>query len=751
MESIIRHIGICLLPASFMVVISCQQSHIKNDSAAIDEKVDSVLSLMTVEEKIGQMTAFTSGWTITGPVLNEAYEEDIRSGKCGNLFNAHTVEYNMKLQRMAVEETRLGIPLLFGYDVIHGYKTIFPIPLAEACSWDPALVRKTARLSASEAAASGLNWTFNPMVDIARDPRWGRVAEGSGEDAYLGSLMAAAKVVGYQGNDLSDPYTLAACVKHYAAYGAPQAGRDYHTVDMSEILLREAYLPPYKAAIDAGAATVMTSFNELFGVPATGSEFLLKQVLRDEWNFKGMVVTDYTSMNEMVPHGYAKDLKHAGELALTAGVDMDLQGAVYRDHLMESLQEGKITMQMIDKAAGRVLKLKFKLGLFDDPYRYLDVEQEREMVLSQELLDHGLESAKRSIVLLKNEPFKGRKLLPLDENIKRIAVIGPLGNNKVDVMGTWHASGVSDDVVTVVEGLRNRYPGAVISFAGGCGFEGEDLQGFKEAIATARNSDVVILALGESYTQSGEAASRSELGLPGPQLALAQAIHGTGKPLVALIMAGRPLTINWVAEHIPAVLNAWHLGTRTGDAVASVLSGDYNPSAKLVVTFPRNVGQIPIHYNMKNTGRPMSQEKYTSKYLDVPNDPLYPFGYGLSYTTFRYAGLELSDSSLEFDETLDISVRVKNTGEYPGEEIVQLYIRDMVGSVTRPVKELKGFQKISLEPGEEMAVTFTLRSDDLRFFNSQMQYAAEPGEFRVFIGSSSADGLASGFTLLPRN
>lgn len=734
------------VPLLFISLNSCQKTGNRDDTG---RKVDSMLSLMTLEEKIGQMTLFTSGWTVTGPVLNESYEEDIRSGLCGNLFNAHTVPYNLKLQKMAVEETRLGIPLLFGYDVIHGYKTIFPIPLAEACSWDPDLIEKTARLSAKEASAGGLNWTFSPMVDLARDPRWGRVAEGAGEDAYLGGLIAAAKVRGYQDNDLSDPSTMAACVKHFAAYGAAQAGRDYNTVDMSELFLREYYLPPYKAAVDAGVATLMTSFNDLFGVPATANAFLLKQVLRDEWGFTGMVVTDYTAINEMVNHGYARDLKHAGELAVQAGVDMDMQGAVFRDHLMRSIEEGIISEKLVDRSVRHTLELKFRLGLFEDPYCYLDSLREQETVLSRELLDHSLESAKRSIVMLKNDPFRGKRLLPLGEGVKDIAVIGPLGDDKVDVMGAWHASGVSNAVVTVVEGLRKRYPDAKISFARGCGFEGDDRSGFDEAVAVARRADIVILAIGENHVQSGEAASRSDIGLPGPQQALAKAIHATGKPVIALIMAGRPLTIGWVEENIPAVLNTWHLGTRSGDAISSVLSGDYNPSGKLVISFPRNVGQIPVYYNMKNTGRPMSEERFTSKYLDVPNDPLYPFGYGLSYTTFGYSDLQLSSGQLEMDETLEISVNVQNTGDLPGEEIVQLYIRDLVGSVTRPVKELKGFRKISLDPGETRRLTFTLTAEDLRFYNQVLDFVAEPGDFKVFVGTNSRDCLEAQFSLLP--
>jgi len=704
---------------------------------------------MTLEEKIGQMTLYTSGWDVTGPVLNASYRKDILTGRCGNLFNAHTVSYNRELQKIAVENTRLKIPLLFGYDVIHGYKTIFPVPLAEACSWDLELIEKSARLAAKEAASAGLNWTFAPMVDIARDPRWGRVTEGAGEDPYLGGLIAAARTRGFQGDSLSDPLTLAACVKHFAAYGAAEGGRDYGTVDMSERTLREVYLPPYHAAVKAGAATVMSSFNELFGSPATGSRFLLYQVLRKEWGFHGLVVTDYTSINEMVNHGYSMDEKQAGEQALTAGVDMDMQGGVYQNYLVQLVKEGKITESLIDQAVIRVLNLKYDLGLFDDPYRYLDDQREKDNTFSIEMMAHSLDIAQKSIVLLRNEPFNGARQLPLSPAVRRIALIGPLADNRIDMLGTWHAAGDETHVVTVLEGLKKAVSESQIIYTKGCETFGEDRAGFANAIRAASNADLVILAIGENYGQSGEAASRSILGLPGVQQELLEKIVATGKPVVVLLMAGRPLVIPWMAQHVPAILNTSHLGTRAGDAIADVLTGKYNPSGKLTMSFPQNEGQIPVYYSMKNTGRPLDPaNKYTSKYLDIPNEPLYEFGYGLSYTSFKYSDLKLSSKQISMADTLTVTVEVTNTGFAAGEEVVQLYIRDLVGSVTRPVKELKGFKKLMLQDGETLSVKFTLSAGDLRFYTADLTYAAEPGKFRVMVGGSSVKCLEGGFELV---
>lgn len=741
---------VALFALAFLSLSGCNGTASSSGNSEMDTFIDSLINEMTVEEKAGQLTLYTSGWDVTGPVLRDDYMDELRAGRAGNLFNAHTVDYATNLQRIAVEETRLGIPLLFGLDVIHGYKTTFPIPLAEAASWDMDIIEKSAHLASKEAASAGINWTYNPMLDIARDPRWGRIAEGNGEDTYLGSLIGAAKVRGIQGTDLSDPTTILACVKHFAAYGASQAGRDYHTVDMSDRELRQNYLPAYKAAIDAGAATVMTSFNELDGVPASGNHYLMTEILRNEWGFDGFVVTDYTSINEMVPHGVVANLKEAAELAFNAGVQMDMQGGVYSQYLPELLQEGKIKESDLNEYVRQVLEMKYKLGLFEDPYRYLNKERETNTLYSQELMDHALLAAKESIVLLKNEPAKGASdnLLPLSKNTRSVALIGPLADNQKDMLGTWHVAGDETKVVTLLEGIKQTAPDVTINYARGAGFNGNDQSGFAEAIAAARRSDIVIMAIGEDYTQSGEAASRSDIGLPGPQQELIEAIHALGKPVVAVVMAGRPLTINWIDENIPAVMNAWHLGTMSGKAIAETLFGDSNPGGKLTITFPRSVGQIPIYYNMKNTGRPFdANNKYTSKYLDISNEPLYPFGYGLSYTSFEYSNLNLSSSEMGMDGSIKATVTVKNTGKYAGKEVVQLYIRDLVGSVTRPVKELKGFEKISLAPGESKQVSFTITKKDLEFYTRDMSFKAEPGDFKVFVGTNSAETLEADFKL----
>ncbi len=737
-----------LLAVTILILKGCGMNpRSVSEESELDRKVDSVLALMTLEEKAGQLTLLTSDWDVTGPTMRKEYVEDIRSGRCGNIFNAHTVAYNRNLQKITVEETRLGIPLLFGYDVVHGHRTIFPIPLGEACSWNLELMEKSARLAAGEAAASGLTWTFAPVVDISRDPRWGRVSEGNGEDTYLGSLIAAARVRGFQGEDLSDPYTLAACIKHYAAYGAPVAGRDYNTVDMSEIAFRQDYLPPYRAGVAAGAVTVMASFNELFGVPATASPYLMTRILREEWGFKGFVVTDYTGIDELRAHGVAADRRQAGILALTAGVDMDMQSAIYMETMQGALEDGSITLEEIDRAVKRVLRVKFQLGLFDDPYRYFDDRRESSVVHSQEIMEHALQSARESVVLLKNEAFKGSAILPL-ASPRRIALIGPLADNQVDLLGSWHGAGDIDQVVTLRAGLMNRYPGATISYAPGCGFEGDEVSGFGEALRLARSSDVVVLAIGESQARSGEAASRSELGIPGVQEELALELIKTGTPVVVLIMAERPLVFPLLNEKASAILYAWHPGTRGGDALADILSGNYNPSGKLVISIPRNVGQIPIYYSAKPTGRPMDPgNKFTSKYLDVPNTPLYPFGYGRSYTTFEYGETGLSSESIGRSDTLVVSVTVSNTGATAGEEVVQLYTRDVVGSLTRPLKELKGFQKIYLEPGASKLLQFRLTAGDLAFVNGKLERMAEPGEFRVMVGPDSAHLEEKTFTL----
>ncbi len=718
----------------------------------MDRFVADLMAKMTLDEKVGQLNLLTSNWESTGPTMRDSYKEDVRAGRVGAIFNAYTAKYTRELQALAVEGTRLKIPLIFGYDVIHGHRTIFPISLGEAASWDLQAIEKSARISAIEASAEGIHWTFSPMVDIARDARWGRISEGAGEDVYLGSLIAKARVRGYQGDDLSRPDTILATAKHFAAYGAAQAGRDYHTVDISERTLRDVYLPPFKAAADAGAATFMTSFNELDGVPASGSRHLLTEVLRDKWGFKGFVVTDYTSINEMVPHGYSKDLKQAGEQAINAGVDMDMQGAVYMENLAKSVTEGKVDIKRVDAAVKSILEMKYRLGLFEDPYRYANEEREKATIYKPEFLEAARDVARKSIVLLKN---KGNAL-PLAASAKSIAVIGPLGNSKEDMIGSWSAAGDRKTrPVTLLEGLQARAPkGTSVGYAKGASYdfaaEGKT-DGFAEAIALAQKSDVIIAAVGEHWNMTGEAASRTSLDLPGNQQALLEELKKTGKPIILVLMSGRPNSIGWADANADAILEAWYPGTMGGHAIADILYGDYNPSAKLPVTFPRNVGQVPIHYDMKNTGRPIELgapgAKYVSRYLDTPNTPLYPFGYGLSYTSFTYSPVTLDKAKVRPGEKLTASVTVTNSGARAGEEVVQLYVRDLVGSVTRPVKELKGFEKISLRKGETRTIRFTLTDADLAFTRQDMSWGSEPGQFKLWVGPSSAEGSEAAFEL----
>ncbi|TVR34566.1 MAG: glycosyl hydrolase [Balneolaceae bacterium] len=711
----------------------------------IDQKVDSLLSLMTLEEKIGQLTLYTSDMDQTGAFLRPEYIEDIKTGSVGALFNAYGAEFTRELQEMAVNETRLGIPLLFGYDVIHGHRTIFPVPLAEASSWDMDMIKLTAEIAAREAASEGLHWTFAPMVDISKDPRWGRVVEGSGEDAFLGSKIAAARVHGFQGDDLSDEYTLAATVKHFAAYGAAQAGRDYHSVDMSDRELREVHLPPFKAAIEAGAVSIMTAFNDLNGIPATASTYLFQDILRDEWNFEGFVVTDYTAIMELLYHGVAKDAHHASKLAMDAGIDMSMQDGFYQKTLVDLVEDGRVSESQIDRAVKYVLRVKFQLGLFDDPFRYSSVERQEVEIMKPENLAIARDMARKSIVLLKNDD----QVLPIKENIKTIAVIGPMADNQRDLLGSWSAAGDWSQSVSLLDGLRNNNPDVTFIYAEGTGIDDESRSGFNEAVAAARQADMVILALGEAYWMSGEAASRSDINLPGAQEELAKEVYSAGKPTVAVLMNGRPLTINWLDDNIPAILETWFLGTTAGDAISDVLFGEYNPSGKLPMTFPRNVGQIPIHYNMRNTGRPFDADsKYTTKYLDVPNEPLYVFGHGLSYTEFDYSPISLSSKTMQVSDSLEVSITVRNIGEVAGEEVVQLYLRDKVASVSRPVRELKGFQKIHLNPGESTEVVFTITNEELSFYRIDMSYGSEPGEFSVFIGGNSRDTQTAEFELI---
>lgn len=696
-----------------------------------EQKVSALLAKMTLDEKIGQLTLYTTDWGSTGPTIREGYKNDIRSGACGNLFNSHTVEFVRDLQRIAVEETRLKIPLLFGFDVIHGYKTIFPIPLGESASWDLQAIEKSSRIAAAEASAAGLNWTFAPMVDISRDPRWGRVMEGGGEDTYLGCRIAEARVHGIQGKKLGDTDAMLACVKHYAAYGAPVAGRDYNTVDMSERFLREYYLPPYKAAIEAGAATVMTSFNDYDGVPATGNKFLVDNILRKEWFFKGFVVTDYTGINEMVYHGVVANEAAAGELALNAGVDMDMQGAVYQRFLKKSVEEGRIKKQQIDEAVKRILRLKYDLGLFDDPYKFCNAEREKTTLLSAENRAAARDIARKSIVLLKND----NQALPLKKG-QKIALIGPLADNKSELIGNWNGAGNANDCVSLREGLA-KVQADNINFVVGCDIEDTDKKDFSEAIRAAQAADVVIVAVGEKAAMSGEATSRTDITLPGRQEELVLELCKLGKPVIVVLMNGRPIAIPAIADNATAILETWWLGTEAGNAIADVIFGAYNPSGKLPMTFPRSVGQVPIYYNHKSTGRPYDpNSKWTSRYIDLPNTPQWPFGFGLSYTTFQYSEPEIMNAK-SGNIYLQVKVNVTNTGKVAGEEVAQLYVRDLVGSVTRPVKELKGFQKIMLQPGETKTLTFTLGKKDLSFYKKNMTFGTEKGDYEIMVGGDS--------------
>lgn len=711
----------------------------------VDPRVDSLIRIMTLDEKIGQMVLFTSDWDVTGPTIREGYLDDIRSGRCGNIFNAYTVDYIRELQRVAVEESRLGIPLMFGYDVVHGHKTIFPIPLGESCSWDLDLIRRSASASAAEAAASGLNWTFAPMVDISVDPRWGRVSEGAGEDPYLGSLIAAARVKGFQGENLANPLTVLACVKHFAAYGAPFGGRDYNTVDMSERQFREFYMPPYKAGVDAGALSVMTAFNEYDGVPATGNQYLLKDLLKGEWNFQGFVVTDYTSINEMVHHGYARDEAEAGVKAVNAGVDMDLQGEVYFSYLRGLVDSGFVREKTIDNAVRRILNVKAKLGLFDDPYLYCDRARENQVVSNPEIKALSRDAARRSMVLLKNEGC-----LPFDRG-DRIAVIGELAASRRDLLGSWKAAGEWDDMNSILDAVRAYNGAANVIYAEGCRKIGSDRSGFSEAMDAVAQADKVLMVIGEDWDWSGEAASRTDIGVPGIQSELLKMIASAGKPVALVLLNGRPLVLEEESKDADAILEAWYPGTMGAEAVTDIVFGQYNPSGKLTMTFPRSVGQIPVFYYEKNTGRPiyLPNDKYKSKYLDSPNEPLYPFGYGLSYTDFKYSNLILSSPKMKKGHTIDATVTVTNIGSRTGEETVQLYIRDLIGSVTRPVKQLKGFQKLVLAPGESRTVTFTIDDEMLSFWRHDMTFGMEDGDFKVMVGGSSSDLLQTSFSLVP--
>jgi beta-glucosidase len=736
--------AVTLLMISFLA--SAQQE-------TIDQKVNSLLKKMTIEEKIGQLNQYTGDNSATGPItINPNKQAEIKAGLIGSMLNIIGTKYTRQYQELAMQ-SRLKIPLLFGQDVIHGYKTTFPIPLAEAASWDLSAIELAARIAAKEASASGIHWTFAPMVDIGRDPRWGRVMEGAGEDTYLGSKIAYARVKGFQGNKLGDLNSVMACVKHFAAYGAAVGGRDYNSVDMSERMLWETYLPPFKAALDAGAATFMNSFNDLNGIPATGNAYLQRDILKGKWNFQGFIVSDWGSIGEMVAHGYSKDLKNAAYSAITAGSDMDMESNAYRYNLAELVKEGKVSIDLIDDAVKRILRKKFELGLFDDPYRYSDRKREEKELNNPENRKAALDVAKKSIVLLKNE----NETLPLSKNLKTIAFIGPMVKEYKANMGFWAVDlpevNYNKWIVSQWDGLQNKVgKNTKLLYAKGCEVDGDNRDGFTEAVATAKQADVVILSIGERHDMSGEAKSRSDLHLPGVQEDLVKAMLATGKPVVILLNAGRPLVFNYTADNAPAILYTWWLGTEAGNAIADVLFGDYNPSGKLPMTFPREVGQIPLYYNYFNTGRPAPNDDatgYVSSYIDLKNSPKFPFGYGLSYTKYNYSYLKLSSVKMKNTESIKVTFQLSNIGKVAGEEVVQLYLQDKFGSVVRPVLELKDFQKVKLNAGESKTIEFTIDKEKLSFYNDKLEWNTEPGDFEVMIGASSADiKLKSNFELV---
>jgi len=741
------------IAASCLVTVAFTASAQKPHDPKMDAYVSNLMSKMTIDEKIGQLNLPAIGFDITGPVLSQGVEEKIQQGLVGGVFNTYTPSAVRKLQAYAITKTRLKIPLLFGYDVIHGHKTIFPIPLGLSSSWDMPLIEQTARAAADEASADGLNWVFSPMVDITRDPRWGRVSEGGGEDTWLGSQIAKAMIKGYQGESFANN-TVMACVKHFALYGAVEAGRDYNVVDMSDRKMFETYLPPYKAAVDACAASVMSSFNEINGVPAAANKWLLTDVLRKQWGFDGMVATDYTAIMELMQHGVGNE-EQVAKLALEAGNDMDMVSEIFLKRLKQLVDEKKMDVSYIDLACRRVLEAKYKLGLFADPYKYVSEQRAKTQIMNADKLQLAKEAAEKSMVLLKNR----NNALPLKAN-SNIAFIGPMVKDQRDLIGNWSGAGDWKKAISVWDALQKQYPSNNFTYAKGCNIlDNQKLidklnphdaqivldsktpqQLIDEAVAAANKASVAVVFLGEAFGMTGEAASRSDISLPENQVTLLKALKATGKPIVLVLMNGRPLTLPWEDANMDAILETWFGGTRAGDAIADVLFGKYNPSGKLSMTFPRSVGQIPIYYSAKNTGRPIDeQQKYTSKYLDIPNTPLYPFGYGLSYTTFSYSDITLNKTTINADGKLNATVTLTNTGKLAGQETAELYIRDMIGSVTRPLKELKGFQKVFLQPGESKTISFTIGTDDLKFYDINMKYTYEPGDFKLFIGTSSQD------------
>ena len=756
----------CIITLIILTLNGCQTSvdNLNNTSNVINRKVDSLLSIMTIDEKIGQMNQYNGFWDVTGPAPKNGDAKfkfnNLKKGLVGSMLNVRGVEEITALQKIAVEETRLGIPLIIGNDVIHGYKTLSPIPLAEAASWDLEEIENSARIAALEASAAGTNWTFAPMVDISRDARWGRVMEGAGEDPFLGSLIAAARVRGFQGDDLSKHNTIAATAKHFAGYGFAESGRDYNTVDVSKNTLYNIILPPFMATLDAGVRTFMNGFNELDGVPVTGSLFLQRDLLKGEWNFDGFVISDWGSIQEMIPHGYAKDGAHATELAIKAGSDMDMESHLYIKNIKELVESKKLDIKLIDDAVSRILRVKFELGLFDDPYKYLNVEREKEVLYHPDNQKGVLEMAKKSIVLLKNKT----NLLPLKKENQTIALIGALANDNNSPLGNWRTNSDNNTAITVLEGMKaypknkliyrrgadvNLNKDGVVKFHEKVIINENDKSGFSAAKSAAKNADVVVMVLGEDGFQSGEGRSRTSIGIPGVQQELLEEVYKVNKNIVLVLMNGRPLNINWADKNIPSIVEAWQLGTQTGNAVAQVLYGDYNPSGKLPMSFPRSVGQIPIYYNYKNTGRPgPKKEIFWSHYNDEVNTPLYPFGYGLSYTSFEYSNIKIDNKNLIPGETLNVSVDLKNTGNYSGKEVVQLYIKDRFASVTRPVRELKGFEMVMLSPGETKTINFEISESLLKFYTANETWESESGFFDIFIGTNSNANLQESFELI---
>ena len=726
-----------------------------SDNRERDEYIEELIGRMTLEEKLGQLNLQVGDLFHTGPHVrtteSDRFDQMIREGRITGLFNIHGASYIRRLQRIAVEESRLGIPLLIGADVIHGLKTIFPIPLGEAASWDAELARRTAAAAAKEATAAGISWTFAPVLDLSRDARWGRIAEGAGEDPYLSSVIGAARVEGFQGDDLQDRETVAACIKHFAAYGAPEGGREYNTVDMSEHRFRSVYLPPYKAGIDAGAATVMSAFNDLNGIPASGSKWLFREILRDECGFEGFVVTDWQTIKELEYHGFTSNMKESAKKAMEAGCDMDMMSDAYTLHIPELIEEGRISEDLVDDAVRNILEVKFDLGLFDDPYKYADPDREKVEIRMPESRQLAREAARKSIVLLKNE----NNILPVngDENI---ALIGPFAEDQAEHNGMWSLFAEPEDVVTIKDGFSAMMKGGELLVAKGCDFLERDEKALQEAVEAALKADIVFMALGETALMNGEAGSRTDIGLPGPQMELLRAVKATGKPVVLLLTHGRPMDLSWMDENLEGILACWTLGSEAGNAIADVAFGHYNPSGRLPVSFPRNVGQVPIYYNIKPTGRyyegdntePLDHRVYRSRYIDVHFTPLYPFGHGLSYSNVTYGSLKQDKKTMNENEEITFRIELVNNGPYDALETVQLYIQDPVASVTRPIKELKAFQQVKIKNGESKQVSFTLSEKDLEFLNAEMDYVVEPGSFRVYIGPNAEEGIEAEFNYI---